>query len=393
VKKLTGPVAPPDVALSERRSSTGADAHLDLLEAIIDSTDDAVLSIDLEGHVTSWNQAAESLYGLASDAAMGVALQDIVHADLAGLFDLLQHRDERPFERREIVRTTVDGIRAVVEETPSLLHNRNGELIGAVSISHDIRARKKLQGDLAEALQELEKRNRRLERSNSELEQFAYVASHDLSEPLRAVAGMVELLSRRYSGQLGEDADEFIKFAVDGCVRMRSMIDDLLAYSRSTSGDLALSSVSMGDIVVDVTNALSVEIAELGAQLEYYNLPEVNVDRIKVTQVLQNLVSNSLKFRRPNTQPRVLIAAVDQRTNWKIEVSDNGIGISEQYRKRVFEMFERLHTREEYSGTGIGLAIVDRIVAAHGGEIGVADNSAGGTTIWFTVPKETRIGH
>jgi signal transduction histidine kinase len=130
-----------------------------------------------------------------------------------------------------------------------------------------------------------------------------------------------------------------------------------------------------------------VEIQELGAVLYYDNLPAVDVDRIKMHQVLQNLISNSLKFRRPDTSPRIRVASEDQGAYWRIEVSDGGIGIGEAYRKRVFEMFERLHTREEYSGTGIGLAIVSRIINAHGGEIGVADNSAGGTTIWFTIPK------
>ena len=368
-------------------SAVQVGVHRDLLEAIIDSTDDAVLSIDLEGRITSWNKAAEILYGTSAEDAIGAMLHEIIHANSIGLYDLLQGRDERTFARREIVRTRVDGIRSIVEETPSLLHDRSGELVGAVSISHDIRTRRSLERDLAETRRELELRNHRLERSNSELEQFAYVASHDLSEPLRAVAGMVELLRRRYAEQLGDDADEFINFAIDGCVRMRSMIDDLLAYSRSTSGELTLSPVPLGDIVADVISALSVEIQELGAVLYYDNLPAVDVDRIKMHQVLQNLISNSLKFRRPDTSPRIRVASEDQGAYWRIEVSDGGIGIGEAYRKRVFEMFERLHTREEYSGTGIGLAIVSRIINAHGGEIGVADNSAGGTTIWFTIPK------
>jgi light-regulated signal transduction histidine kinase (bacteriophytochrome) len=273
-----------------------------------------------------------------------------------------------------------------------LLRDPKGEIIGAVSISHDIRTRRKLQEDLEETRRELERRNRRLEHSNGELEQFAYVASHDLSEPLRAVAGMVELLKRRYGGQLGTEADEFIAFAVDGCVRMRSMIDDLLAYSRSTSGELNAGPAQLGEIADDATRSLSVEIEETGAQVIYYDLPSVIVDRIKLTNVLQNLISNSIKFRRPDTAPRILIAAVDQGGFWRIEVSDDGIGISQQYRKRVFEMFERLHTREEYSGTGIGLAIVDRIIRAHGGEVGIDDNSAGGTTIWFTLPKGKGMG-
>jgi PAS domain S-box-containing protein len=367
-------------------------AHRELLEAIIDSTDDAVLSIDLEGRITSWNKAAESLYGISLLDAIGATLHEIVHADMQGLFELLQHRDQASFARREIVRTREDGVRAVVEETPSLLRDRKGEIIGAVSISHDIRARRQMQDELDEARLELERRNRRLERSNAELEQFAYVASHDLSEPLRAVAGMVELLRRRYGGQLGTDADELIAFAVDGCVRMRAMIDDLLAYSRSTTGELDVNPVALGEVVDDVTRALSVEIEEVGAEIIYYNLPEVNVDRIKVTNVLQNLISNSLKFRRPDTSPRILVAAGDQGASWKIEVSDDGIGISPQYRKRVFEMFERLHTREAYTGTGIGLAIVERIVHAHGGDLGIDDNSSGGTTIWFTIPKEKGRG-
>ncbi len=367
--------------------SVAAAVRPELLEAIIDSTDDAILSIDLEGTVTSWNKSAEALYGIAADDAVGAKLHEIFHADSAALYELLQNRDVVQLARREIVRTRSDGVRSIVEETPSLLRDRNGELIGAVSISHDIRARRQLENELAETRRELETRNRRLERSNAELEQFAYVASHDLSEPLRAVAGMVELLKRRYEGQLSEEADEFIGFAVDGCIRMRSMIDDLLAYSRSTSGELEVADVPLGDIVADVLRNLDSEIKEVGARLYFDNLPDVKVDRIKMTQVLQNLISNALKFRRPDTSPRVRIAAEDLGPVWRVEVADDGIGIKPQYRKRVFEMFERLHTSEEYSGTGIGLAIVERIVIAHGGEIGATDNSAGGTSIWFTIPK------
>jgi light-regulated signal transduction histidine kinase (bacteriophytochrome) len=234
---------------------------------------------------------------------------------------------------------------------------------------------------------ELEVRNRRLERSNADLEQFAYVASHDLSEPLRAVSGMVELLARKYEGRLDADADEFIGFAVDGCKRMRAMIDDLLSYSRAGSEGLKLTDVDLNETVAHLVDSLSVELTATEATLNVGDLPVIRADPIKIAQVIQNLLVNSLKFRRIDRPIEIDVNASEDSGFWRISVTDNGVGVEPAFRGKVFRMFQRLNNRENYTGNGIGLAIAERVVTAHGGSIGLSDGVDGGISVWFTIPQ------
>jgi len=224
-----------------------------------------------------------------------------------------------------------------------------------------------------------------LERSNAELAQFAYVASHDLSEPLRMVSSYLQLLRRRYHGRLDEDADEFIDFAVDGANRMRSMIEDLLAYSRA--GHTAEPApVESGQVMADVLSSLAAAIADARAQVKVGNLPTVEGDRGALAQLFQNLVANALKFRRGPGASVWIAAEEGPGATWTFEIADDGIGIEPAHRDRVFKMFQRLHEREAYEGTGIGLAICRRIVERHHGQIWVEDREGGGTVFRFTLP-------
>jgi light-regulated signal transduction histidine kinase (bacteriophytochrome) len=276
----------------------------------------------------------------------------------------------------------------MVGESLSPVHTPEGHVVGVASIARDITARLEAERALVVARRQLQAQNRRLEQSNAELEQFAYIASHDLSEPLRAVAGMVTLLARRYKGKLDQDADEFIEFAVDGCARMRSMIDDILAYSRAGRVELHLAPVDLGEVVAEVERALLEQITDTGAVIRSGDLPTVHGDRQKLSQLLQNLVANALKFRRTEASPIVEISAARQERGWRIGVADNGIGVEPQFRGRIFRMFQRLHTIDVYPGSGIGLSIADRLVSRHGGRMGVDDNAAGGSTFWFTIPDD-----
>jgi PAS domain S-box-containing protein len=224
-----------------------------------------------------------------------------------------------------------------------------------------------------------------LERSNAELQQFAYVASHDLSEPLRMVSSYLQLLRRRYHGRLDPDADEFIDYAVDGATRMRALIEDLLTYSRAGRGG-APEPVDLGHVAADVLRSLAVAVVESGAQIEIGELPWVLGDRVQLEQLLQNLVANALKFRS-GERARVWVRAepaVAGRV--QLAVADGGIGIDPLHRDRVFKMFQRLHDREAYEGTGIGLAICRKIVERHGGRIWVDEREGGGTVFRFTLP-------
>lgn len=223
-----------------------------------------------------------------------------------------------------------------------------------------------------------------LERSNADLEQFAYVASHDLSEPLRTVAGFVQLLGKRYEGQLDTQADEFIGYALDGVGRMRQLIDDLLLFSRAGATELRPEPVPLGEVVDRVRSSLAANLEESGGRIEAGELPEVVADRAQVEQLLQNLISNGLKFHGEEP-PRVGVSAAREGASWRVEVEDNGIGVEPQYAERIFKMFQRLHGRDAYAGTGIGLAVCKRIVERHGGRIWVESPPAGGARFCFTL--------
>jgi light-regulated signal transduction histidine kinase (bacteriophytochrome) len=228
-----------------------------------------------------------------------------------------------------------------------------------------------------------------LERSNADLEQFAYAAAHDLQEPLRTVASYTELLARRYRGRLDDDADEFIEFAVQGATRMQELIRALLAYSRVNTRTNEPEPVAIGDVLDDVERSLGAAIEDAGARIERDpDLPTVWGDRVQLEMALQNLVANGIKFRG-EAPPVVRVTAHEVPGDpqlVELAVTDNGIGIEPQYRERVFRLFQRLNRRDDYEGTGIGLTLVRRIAERHGGTVSIDDAPGGGTRIAFTVP-------
>ena len=237
----------------------------------------------------------------------------------------------------------------------------------------------------------LEERARDLARSNGDLEQFAYVASHDLQEPLRMVASYVQLIERRYRDKLDANAREFIGFAVEGVTRMRRLIEDLLAYSRVGTRGRALAPVDVGAVVDTAEKNLEQAVAESGAQITKDELPLVLADEGQLTQVFQNLIGNAIKFRRDET-PRVHVGGRREGNDWVFSVRDNGIGIEREYFDRIFVIFQRLNPREIYPGTGIGLAITKKIVERHGGRIWVDSTPGEGSTISFSIPAAARNG-
>lgn len=236
--------------------------------------------------------------------------------------------------------------------------------------------------------QALRAANRDLSRSNADLEQFAYVASHDLKEPLRNIASYVQLLQRRYQGRLDEDADAFIGYTVDGVRRMQMIINELLVYSRIGTGPLTRGPVQTGVLVSGVLANLKAVIAEAGAAVEVRGpLPVVVGDAGQLTSVFQNLISNGLKYHRDDVRPELTVAVADQGDFWRFSIIDNGIGIDAQYHRQIFELFKRLHARDRYSGTGIGLAVCQRVIERHGGEIWVESVPGQGASFHFTLPK------
>jgi PAS domain S-box-containing protein len=234
------------------------------------------------------------------------------------------------------------------------------------------------------ALQEI---NASLARSNRDLEQFAYVASHDLQEPLRMVASYTQLLAQRYRGELDERADRYIAYAVDGATRMQGLISDLLMYSRVGANKLSLVPVDCQGLVTEVVHGLKRRIEETRTEVTFESLPTVLADRTQLGQVFQNLISNAIKFCRDES-PRITITAQRVERCWKFSVTDNGIGIEPRFHERIFLIFKRLHPREEYKGSGIGLSIVKKIIEGLGGEVAVESELGKGTTFSFTIPEK-----
>jgi signal transduction histidine kinase len=232
---------------------------------------------------------------------------------------------------------------------------------------------------------QLEAKAEELTRSNRDLEQFAYVASHDLQEPLRKVASFCQLLQRRYAGQLDERADQYIAFAVDGAQRMQRLISDLLAFSRIGRITSGFKPVELAEVLPEVTSQLA-ERAGADAEIGWSDLPVVDGEEPLLTTLFVNLIGNSLKFSRPDVPPVIRVSAERDGAFWKINVRDNGIGIEAEFADKVFVIFQRLHPRDAYEGTGIGLAIVKKIVEYHGGRIWLDLGVEPGASIWFTLP-------
>ncbi len=226
-----------------------------------------------------------------------------------------------------------------------------------------------------------------LSRSNAELEDFAYIASHDLQEPLRAISGYTKLLQAEYLTQLDSTAHEYMDFVIDGTKRMQGLIEDLLTYSRVNTYEQVFSKVDCNSVVLEAITNLQTSIEESGANIIYQNLPCLTADRSQLVQLFQNLLSNAIKFRHPDIAPKITIQAkfLSDTRQWLFSLEDNGIGIKPQYYDRIFKIFKRLHTQREFSGTGVGLALCRKIVERHDGKIWVESQLGNSSVFFFTL--------
>ena len=364
--------------ITQRKKAEEVREHL---AAVVESSDDAILSKDLKGTITAWNRGAEKIFGYSAAEAMGQPMLMLFPPDrLSDEADILARvgRGES-VEHFEAVRLRKDGKKIDVSVTISPIRDSSGAIVGASKIARDITERKQAEAVLASQAEELR-------RSNAELEQFAYVASHDLQEPLRMVASYAELLAERYQGKLDDRADKYIGYAVDGAKRMQILIHDLLAYARVSSQAKPLQPTDSSAVLAQVMKQLRATIEVSKAEVKYGQLPVVNADEVQLGQIFQNLISNAVKFHVEGP-PHVEIRAESDGRMWNFAVADDGIGISKESGGRIFQMFQRLHTREEYEGSGIGLAISKRIVERHGGRIWFDSIPGKGTTFHFTIPK------
>ena len=258
-------------------------------------------------------------------------------------------------------------------------------------IAHDLADVKETRAQIEEANQLLEQQAEELTRSNRDLEQFAYVASHDLQEPLRKVASFCQLLQRRYAGQLDDRADQYIGFAVDGAQRMQRLINDLLAFSRIGRLTNGFTDVDLNNVVLDAAGQFDGAREQTGAEISFADLPVVQGEEPLLGALFANLIGNALKFRHPDRTPRILISAQRIDDEYDISVEDNGIGIAPEFADKVFVIFQRLHAKEAYPGTGIGLSIAKKIIEYHGGRIWIDKEHREGTLFRFTLPVPASV--
>jgi len=340
--------------------------------SIVENSEDAIISKSLDGVITSWNHGAERLFGYTAEEALGQPIYLIIperlHADEERIMAQILARQR--IDHFETERLRRDGSEVPVSITISPVFNAGGDLVGGAKIARDISV--------------LRQRDEELTRSNAALQEFAYVASHDLQEPLRMVANYTELLAERYRGRLDEKADLYIHHASDGARRMQRLVTDLLAYSRVGSQGRPLLPVDVTVVLRRVTNSLQRLLEDVEGSVTHEELPRVQADEVQLQQLLQNLIGNALKFRRSDP-PCVHVAAARENRAWHFTVQDNGIGMDEKYADRVFQMFQRLHAVGTYDGSGIGLSIAKRIVERHGGRIWFESTPGQGTTFHFTL--------
>jgi len=353
-----------------------------MFQALFSSPAIGIAILDEHGQLVEVNESFSELLGCAREELLHTRGMDWVHrpdrkamsenGELLKSGKLSRYRLTVRLKKRNSrlvwVMLTVNPIQRITGERLFLATTEN--------IDQRVKAERKLV-----------QRAEELVRSNKDLEQFAYMASHDLQQPLRTISNFVQLLDRKYAGQLDEEAREFIRYAVEGSMRMQRMIRDLLAYSRVQRLDLEMEYVDFNDVIEEVNiNLQEVAQASTANVLSEY-LPALRASRRQMVQLFQNLIENAIKFSRSEQRPEVIISADDEESRVRFSVRDNGIGIAEEHRDRIFALFQRLHEQESVEGTGIGLAICQKIVENHGGKIWVESEPGKGSVFYFTVRK------
>jgi PAS domain S-box-containing protein len=338
----------------------------------------AMFMLDPRGIISSWNAGVEHLLGYSEkewigqhaaiiftpeENAVEVCESEMQLANETGsATDIRWHRHK-------------NGTKFFANGFMNALHDEQGQLIGYAKIMSDETARKQLQDSLTE--------------SNSALEQFAYVASHDLQEPLRTIRAYAQLLTAKYQGKFDAEADKFLAFIAGAAARMSAMVHDLLAYARLTTENERPSSIALDEDLEAAITHLDQAVQDSGATITHDPMPTLPVDRGQMVRLFQNLIGNAVKYRKPDQPSKVHVSAEQKGTEWVISIHDNGIGFDSKYAATIFLPFKRLHSTEQYPGTGVGLAICRRIVQAQGGRIWAESSPGEGTTFSFTLPVES----
>jgi two-component system, chemotaxis family, sensor kinase Cph1 len=348
--------------------------------SLIEASLDPLVTIGAEGNITDVNKATEKVTGYSRHELIGTDFLDYFTEPKKAREGYQKVFNEGIVRDYALEIKHKNGHITPVLYNASVYRDDNNNVIGVFASARDIT-------ELKEAEKILKLKLDELTRSNAELEQFAYVSSHDLQEPLRMIASYLQLLERKYKGKLDSKADKYIHFSVDGATRMQKLIDDLLEFSRVTTHAKEFKPTDLESIFTQVQSNLEVSIKENNALISHDPLPTLMVDKTQITQVFQNLISNALKFRS-ESQPEIKISAEKRKNDWLFEVKDNGIGIDPKHSDRIFEVFKRLHKKKDYPGTGIGLSICKKIIERHGGQIWVESELGKGSIFYFTLTNE-----
>ena len=368
--------------ITEQKNNTEVQERL---AAIVESSDDAIVGKDLRGIIRSWNRGAERIFGYTAAEMIGQHITKLAppeHVDeIPNILSRIA-RGER-VDHYETKRITKDGRVLTVSLTVSPIRDATGAVIGASKVARDVTERVLQEAALKEA-------NDALRRANSDLQHFAYSASHDLQEPLRMVATYSELLQDRFGGKLGPTGEEYIGHTVRGAMRMEALLRDLRTYAMvSTAEREPTEELDAGEVLNKALANLEAAIGESGGQISRTALPRVRMYEFQLQQVFQNLIGNAIRYRSSES-PRIHITAIARDKEWLFSVQDNGIGIHPQFKEQIFGIFKRLHSSAEYPGTGMGLAICQRIIERIGGRIWVESEPGRGSTFFFTIPYGKR---
>ena len=374
--EITHFVAVEEDITEQKRMAETLHASESRYRGIFEGVQDAIFVESLTGEILDVNARACEMFGYGREELLAKSVDDLVPEGHLAIIPGNLAVPSVPEHPVETVNVRSNGEFFPVEITARL--QEIGEEVVLLVVLRDITERKQVEKALEQSKLELEQ-------SNTDLERFASIASHDLREPLRAISGFANLLAKRYGDRLDAEADEYIAYILDGTKRLQGLIDALLVYSRVGTRGKAFEPANCEEILSGVISNLTVVIEESGAELTHDPLPGVMGDRGQLEQLFQNLISNAIKFRGQE-EPEIHVGLKRKGTEWEFSIKDNGIGIEAQYLERIFVIFQRLHTQEEYPGTGLGLAICKRIVERHGGRIWAESEFGKGSTFYFTLP-------
>jgi len=367
--------------------------EVDRFRFVAKATSDVIRDWDIKTGDVFWGDSFQTKYGYQIDEVSKQLSfwQEHIHPEdhdrvMDAIYGVINDQTLNYWDLQYRLRIAGNNFIHVIDKS-YLIRDAKGRALRAVGALHDNTEIVNYQKELIELNEKLEQRAKELAQSNAELERFAYVASHDLQEPLRMVSGFLELLVKKYSPQLDATALNYINFTVDGAVRMKRLIGDLLDYSQLGKGGFTTETVDVLGILQQVEKVYGADIQSLNVSITKENLPKLVANRDQMLQLFQNLVGNAIKYRRPGIYPQIHISAELIGQNYRFSVSDNGIGIDMKFANKIFIIFQRLHSKEQYPGTGIGLAICNKIVKQHHGELWIDAELGKGSTFYFTIPN------